>query len=72
METTFQESAWKSHKVMDKPMMKIISNPLDIKLGQFSQEFDVVLRKIKKEKAADLDEISLEVWKTRKFDNVLL
>ena len=39
----------KSPKVMDEPDMKIICNPLDIKLGQFMQEeLNIILRKIKK------------------------
>ena len=51
--------------------MKIISNPLDINLGQFTQEeFDSVLRKIKNSKAAGLEEILTEVWKTI-FDDIL-
>ena len=52
--------------------MKIIDNQLDIKLGQFTQELDVVLTKIKNRKAAGLDEIPPGVWKTRKFDDILL
>ena len=70
---------WKQHienllrkplKVTHEPITKIISNQLDIKLGQFTQEkLNSVLRKIKK--AAGLDEISLEVWKTREFNNKL-
>ena len=36
------------------------------------QELDSVLRKIKNKKAAELDEIPPEVWKTREFDNLLL
>ena len=36
------------------------------------EELDLVQRKIKNRKAAGLDEISPEVWKTRKFDNLLL
>ena len=73
---------WKEHfknligkppNVNDKPITKIIDNQLDIKLGQFMQdELDVVLTKIKNRKAADLDEIPPEVWKTRKFDDLLL
>ena len=56
-----------------KPVAKIISNQLGIKLGQFTQEkLDLVLRKIKNTKVAGLDEIPLEVWKTRKFDDTLL
>ena len=45
----------------------------DIKLGPFTQEeLDSVLRKIKNRKAAGLDEIPPEVWKTRQFDDILL
>ena len=41
--------------------------------GPFTQEeFDSVLRKIKNRKAAGLDEIPPEVWKTRQFDDILL
>ena len=35
-------------------------------------KLDSVLRKIKNRKAAGLDEIPPEVWKTRQFDNILL
>ena len=35
-------------------------------------ELDSVLRKIKNRKAAGLDEIPPEVWKTRQFDDILL
>ena len=53
--------------------MRIISKPLDIKPGSFTlEEIDSVLRKIKNRKAAGLDEISPEVWKTRQFDDILL
>ena len=41
-----------------------ISKLLDIKLGSFTQELDSVLRKINR-KAARLNEIPPEVWKTR-------
>ena len=37
----------------------------EIKLGQFIQELDSILRKIKDRKPAGLDEISLDVWKAR-------
>ena len=73
---------WKQHfenllrnppKVTHEPITRIISKQLDIKLGQFMQEeLDSVLRKIKNRKAAGLDEISPEVWKTREFNNILL
>ena len=58
---------WKQHfenlqgnqpKVTHKPIKRIISKQLDIKLGPFTlEELDSVLRKIKNRKAADLDEI---------------
>ena len=73
---------WKQHfenllgnplKVTHEPITRIISKQLDIKLGPFTQEeLDLVLRKIKNRKAAGLDEIPPEVWKTRKFDDILL
>ena len=66
---------WKQHfenvlgnptKVTHEPITRIISKQLDIKLGPFTQEeLDSVLRKIKNRKAAELDEIPPEVWKTR-------
>ena len=58
----FMNLLGKSPKVMDKPIMKIINNELDIKLGQFTQEeLNVVLIKITNRKAASLDEIPPEV-----------
>ena len=53
--------------------MRNISKQLDIKLGQFTkEELNSVLRKTKNRKAAGLDEIPPEVWKTREFDDILL
>ena len=53
--------------------MKIINNKLDIELGQFIQEeLDIVQTKIKNREVASFDEISPEVWQTRKFDDLLL
>ena len=73
---------WKQHfenlrgnppKITHEPITRIISKQLDIKLGPFTQEeLDSVLRKIKNRKAAGLDEIPPEVWKTRQFDDILL
>ena len=73
---------WKQHfenllgnlpEVTHEPITRIISEQLDIKLGPFTQEeLDSVLKKIKNRKAAGLDEIPPEVWKTRKFDDILL
>ena len=51
----------------------MFSNQLDVKVGKFTQEErDSVLRKIKNRKAAGLDEIAPEIWKTREFDDILL
>ena len=73
---------WKQHfenllgnppKVTHEPMTRIISKQLDIKLGPFTQEeLDSVLKKLKNGKAAGLEEIPPEVWKTRQFDDILL
>ena len=62
----------KPPKVTDEPIAKIISNQQDIKLGQFTQESDLVQRKIENGKAAGFDEIHSKVWKTKKFDDILL
>ena len=60
-------------KITDEPITRIISKQLDIKLGHFTkEELDSVLKKIKNRKAAGLDEIPPEVWKTRQFDDLLL
>ena len=73
---------WKQHfenllanppNVTQELITRIISKQLDIKLGLFTkEELDSVLRKIKNRKAAGLDEIPPEVWKTRQFDDILL
>ena len=73
MKTTFQKSTRKPPKVTHEPITIIISKQLDIKLGLFTQEdLDSVLKKLKNRKAAGLDEIPPEVWKTRQFDDILL
>ena len=69
---------WKQHlenllgnppKLTHEPNTRIISKQLNIKLWPFTQEeLDSVLRKIKNRKAAGLDEIPPEVWKSRQFD----
>ena len=60
-------------KITDEPITRIISKQLDIKQGPFTkEELDSVLRRIKNRKAAGLDEIPPEVWKTRQFDDILL
>ena len=73
---------WKQHfenllgnppKVTHEPISRHISKQLDFKLRPFTlEELDTVLRKIKNRKAAGLDEIPPEVWKTRQFDDILL
>ena len=73
---------WKQHfekilvnppKVTHEPITRIISKQLDIKIRPITQEeLDSVLRKIKTRNAAGLDEMLLEVWKTRKFNHILL
>ena len=73
---------WKKHfknllgnfpKVTNKPITKIINSQQEVKLGQFTQEeLNQGLRKIKNIKAASLDEIPPEVWKTKKFADLQL
>ena len=76
-----QIQLWKQHfenllgnpqRVTHDTITKIISKQLDIELGPFTQELDLVFRKIKNRKAAGLDEIPPEVWKTTQFDDILL
>ena len=60
-------------KITDEPITRIISKQLDFKLGPFTkEELNSVLRRIKNRKAAELDEIPPEVWKTRQFYDILL
>ena len=85
LKTTSQQERvklWEQHfknllgnppKITDEPITRIISKQLDIKLGPFTiEELDSVLKKIKNRKAAGLDQIPPEVWKTRQFDYILL
>ena len=68
----FENLLGKPRKVTYETITKIIGNQLDIKLGQFTlEELDSVLLKMKTTKAAGLDEIAPEVWKTRQFDDIL-
>ena len=50
---------------------KIINNQQEIKRKQFTEENFTQYWKIKSRKAADIDKLS-KVWKTRKFDDLLL
>ena len=73
METHSENLLGNPPKVTHEPITTIISKQLDIKLGTFTQEeLDTALRKIKTRKAAGLNEIPPEVWKTRQFDDTLL
>ena len=69
----FQNLLGNPPKVTHEPITRIVSKQLDIKLGLFMpKELDSVLRKIRNRKAAGLDEIPPEVWKTRQFDDIQL
>ena len=66
-------SIYLSMYVTHEPITRIISKQIDIKLGPFIQEeLDSIMKKIKNRKAAGLDEIPPEEWKTRKLDDILL
>ena len=67
-ERTFQKSVGNSPKITDKPTKEIINNQLDIKL----EEIYAVLKKMKSRKFAGFEKILPEVWKTRKFDNIVV
>ena len=50
----------------------MINCQLDVKLREFTKdEVDAVLKIIKNRKAAGFDEIPLEIWKRRKFNDML-
>ena len=71
VERTFQYGNYLN--VTDKPVTKILDSQLDIRLEQFTaEELNVELTKIRSRKTAGLNEIPPEVWKTRKFDDLLL
>ena len=73
---------WKNHfqsllgnepSVNDQPMENIIENELDICTNDFTMdELVKVLKKCKNRKAAGLDDIPPEVWKTENFNEILL
>ena len=66
VERTFQESAWKFPKVTNKTDTESINSLLDNKLGHFTEEeFSIVLTKMTSRKAAGLDKIPPEVWKSK-------
>ena len=60
-------------KVTHEPITTITCKQLDIKQGPFMQEeLDTILKKLKNRKAAGLDEIPPEVWKTRQIKQITL
>ena len=57
----------------NQDIIKIVDKELQIEQGPFTiKEFEMVLRKTKKNKTAGLDEIPPEVWKTGHFNHILL
>ena len=69
----FQNLYSKSPIVSDSSIEKVIEHRTEIKAGPFNElELDVVLKKLENKKAAGLDGISPEIWKTGKFNDLLL
>ena len=69
----FQNLLGKAPVIKDQPIQQIIDNQLPIKKGPFSEEeLETVQKKLKNKKAPGLDEIPPEVWKTRRFNDILL
>ena len=73
---------WKEHfqtllgnitNVSDTPVERIVNYELNIKTENFNhEELKKALIKLKRRKAAGLDEIPSEVWKTGEFNDILL
>ena len=69
----FQNLLGKSPIVSDSTIEKVVEHELEIKTEPFNQlELDLVLKKLQNKKAAGLDGIPPEVWKTGKFNDLLL
>ena len=59
--------------VPDSTIEKVVEHDLEIKNVPFNKlELDLVLKKLQSKKAAGLDGIPPEVWKTGKFNDLLL
>ena len=72
VEKHFKNLLGKSLEITDKPILKIINGLLDFKLGKFiEEELHRKLKQIKNKKAADLDEIPPEIWKAKRFDDIV-
>ena len=68
----FQNLLGKSPIVSDSTIEKVVEHDLEIKTGPFNGlELDLVLKKLQNKKAARLDGIPSEVWKTGKFNDLL-
>ena len=69
----FQNLLGNAPNVSDTVVEQIVDYPLDIKLGNFlDAEIIEVIKKTKNKKAAGLDNIPPEVWKTQAFNDILL
>ena len=69
----FQNLLGKSPIVSDSTIEKVVEHDLEIKIRPFNElELDLVLKKLPNKKATGLDRISPEVWKTGKFNDLLL
>ena len=69
----FQNLLGKSPIVSDSTIEKVIKHELEITTGPFNElKQDLVLKKLKNKRAAKLDGIRLKVWKTGKFNDLLL
>ena len=69
----FQNRLGKSPIVSDSTIEKVVKHDLKIKTGPLIEpQLDLVLKKLQSKKAAGLDGIPPEVWKTGKFNDLLL
>ena len=69
----FQGLYGKPPDILNKPTEKIVDGQLDIKTEPFTmKELKEAISKTKNKKAAGLDGIPPEVWKTEHFNNELL
>ena len=68
----FQNLLGKSPIVSNSTIEKVIQHELEIKTGPINElEVHLVLKKLKNKKAARLDGIPSEIWKTGKFNDLL-
>ena len=68
----FQNLLGKSPIVSNSTIEKVVQHELEIKTGPINElEVHLVLKKLKNKKAARLDGIPPEIWKTGKFNDLL-